>query len=649
MNSPKEFLEELAEELRYLPAKEVNEVLKHYKDKINVEIDYGTPLDRIFASLKSPQEIAKGIYEMHGVNYLQKRKRRTKIKDGIVAFLCSLLILACLAIFVVGAIFIGNVLVNQVSLIIYSFGFNDILDTIITSLFVLAYFLVMVVACIYIIDLFIILINSLLIKVLNAFDKTRGKYYSFMDFTFTALFNKITKTNKFLLKFLGICALCFVLLSVTSYFTKGYMYRSMNNINNQSENYVITEDIEEITIDATNTNVTITEKDSINNIEIVYEYELSKMNYNVNQNNLIINVAKSKTFDLFGFIKQATSCINVYIPTGYDINNIVIDIEYGTFKFTNLNTISNITINTINGNVLMGENKFNKVDLTVYTGKINSNKNTINELIINHQSGELNEGEDVINKFTHTNGASQVKMVNSIINDYKLTNSSGTIYLEKISGEKIDVLSNTSVNKYYDLKYNSAKIIAQNTANLQMTRCYFKEKAEIFSLNNSYQTLDYIKTPELIIGSNGGLITCTNINDNYLPNEIIEIEEDYRSYATIYNSYEVIEKKVHIEAKGADITIDELYVDKLKLEQYDAASKIDNVEFTEADITFSDTASTINEFYGQTVSLVIKSSAFTSKSSIDIYNNVDTDIVLTVKADAMSDFVTSDHIEVIHK
>ena len=34
---------------------------------------------------------------------------------------------------------------------------------------------------------------------------------------------------------------------------------------------------------------------------------------------------------------------------------------------------------------------------------------------------------------------------------------------------------------------------------------------------------------------------------------------------------------------------------------------------------------------------------------IDIYNNVDTDIVLTVKADAMSDFVTSDHIEVIHK
>ena len=54
MNSPKEFLEALAEELRFLPAKEVNEILKHYKDRINVEIDYGTPLEKIFENLKTP-------------------------------------------------------------------------------------------------------------------------------------------------------------------------------------------------------------------------------------------------------------------------------------------------------------------------------------------------------------------------------------------------------------------------------------------------------------------------------------------------------------------------------------------------------------------------------------------------------------------
>lgn len=649
MNSPKEFLEELAEELRYLPASEVNDILKHYKDRINVEIDYGTPLDKIFTSLKSPQEIAKGIYEMKGINYLKKRKARAKVKDGFVAVFCGLLVLACLLIFIVGAIFIGSILVNQVSLIIYSFSFNDFVDTILTTIFVLAYFLIMIVASIYIIDLFIILINSLLLKILNCFEKTRGKYKLLSEFTFTELFNNLTKTKKFLLKFMAICAIVFIFCAISSYATKGYMYRSMNNVNSKVNNIVITEDIDEIIINANNTNVTFTEKEGIKEIIVAYEYELSKMNYNIDSNKLIFDVEKSKTYDILGFIKVSTSHINITLPTGYDLNNINIDIEYGTFKFTKISNNTNVDITTINGNVLLGENSFNKVDLEVYTGTINSNKNTINELIINHQSGEFNAGEDSITKFEHTNGSSQVIMVNSKIIDYKLNNSSGTIYLEKLSGEKVDILSNTSINKLYDLLYNEAKIIVQNTANLLMTRCYFINKLESFTLNNSYQTLDFVKSPSITIGSNGGLVTCTNINDDYLTEEIIKLKEEYRDYATIYNSYKVENAFFYIEAKGSNATIDELLCNEFKLEQYDAASTIDNVNCKISNITFSDTASTINEFYADTMNLIVKSSNFTSKSSIDIYNKNDTNLIINVEADGMSDFVTSDHIEVIHK
>ena len=63
----KEFLEALVEELRYLPAKQVNEVLKHYRDKIDVEIDYGTPEEKVIENMKTPKEIAENIYKMHGV------------------------------------------------------------------------------------------------------------------------------------------------------------------------------------------------------------------------------------------------------------------------------------------------------------------------------------------------------------------------------------------------------------------------------------------------------------------------------------------------------------------------------------------------------------------------------------------------------
>lgn len=649
MNSPKEFLETLAEELRYLPAKEVNEVLKHYKDKINTEIDYGTPLDKIFASMKTPAEIAKGIYEMHGVDYLKRRKATTKFKERIVAFFCSLLILGCLSIFVVGAIFIGSVLINQISLIFHSFGFNSFLDTVITSLFVLSYFLIMIVVSIYISDLFIILISSLLIKIFGAFEKTRGKYYSFMDFTFTGFFNKITKTNKFLIKFLGVCAFIFVVLSISSYFTKGYMYRSMNNINEQVVEYKLDDNIKEIIINANNTNVTINEVENLDKIKITYEYELTKMNYKIDQNNLIINVDKSKTYDLLGFIKSSASHVKIDVPKGYDVDNILIDIEYGTFKFTNLSMNENIKVETISGDVLLGNNILNAVDLNVYTGTINSNKNSINEFILNHQSGKLNAGEDKIIKFVHTNGASQVIMVNSNIDDYKLTNNSGTIYLEKLTGSKLDVISNTSINKFFDLNYNIGKIIVQNTGNLEMTRCYFSEKLESFNLNNSYQTLDFIKSPSITMGGNGGLIVCTNINDNYLPDEISNLKEEYQSYATTYNAYKVSNPFIHIEAKGADVTIDELIADNLKLEQYKAASKIENVNVKTSTIIFSDTASTINEFYGENIEMTIESSNFTSKSSIDFYNESDTNLILILIADGMSDFISSNHIEIIRK
>ena len=81
LSTLKEFLYELSEELRFLPAKQVNEILKHYRDKVNVEVDYGADEEKVISEMKSPKEIAKGIYEMHGIDYLAKRKQISKLKN----------------------------------------------------------------------------------------------------------------------------------------------------------------------------------------------------------------------------------------------------------------------------------------------------------------------------------------------------------------------------------------------------------------------------------------------------------------------------------------------------------------------------------------------------------------------------------------
>ena len=127
----------------------------------------------------------------------------------------------------------------------------------------------------------------------------------------------------------------------------------------------------------------------------------------------------------------------------------------------------------------------------------------------------MNAGEDQINNLTHINGSSQVIMVNSTINKYKLNNSSGTIYLEKLTGDNFDMLSNTSVNSLYDFNYDTAKILVQNTGNVTLIRSYFKTSVEVTTVSNSYQTVEYVKSPKITLASASGLISCNKINKNY--------------------------------------------------------------------------------------------------------------------------------------
>lgn len=57
MGKLEEFLLELETELQYLKPKDASEVLKYYRDRINIALDYGETIEHILAKLPTPQKL----------------------------------------------------------------------------------------------------------------------------------------------------------------------------------------------------------------------------------------------------------------------------------------------------------------------------------------------------------------------------------------------------------------------------------------------------------------------------------------------------------------------------------------------------------------------------------------------------------------
>lgn len=631
----KEFLEALVEELRYLPAKQVNEVLKHYRDKIDVEIDYGTPEEKVIESMKSPEEIAANIYKMHGVNYLEKRKKNVKFKNVCISVLCGILILACLMVFVVGSIFIFRIVGNMASLIIHSFTFNSVMDIILTDIAMLGYIIVMIIAYIYVFDLFIILINELFTKILNAYEKTRGKTYPFMEFTFTNYFNTITKKPKFLLKVLGGCAVIFLIFGISSYATKGYFYRSINDVTNKREIIEINESFDQIKLNANEINVIIKVDKTITKPMLECDYEFDKVDYTTNDNKIIITTKNKKIFDILNVIKSPTTQVTIKVPSNYDITELNLNIDYGKIVVEDL-TISNLKVDMVNGNVAAIRNKVEEMNLNLYSGNVVTSLNKIDTMKIKQQSGAFSSTEDEITKLDHATSSTNIKIVKTTIDDYKLVNTSGTIYFEKVKGTKLNFLSNTSVNELYDLNYNDAKCQIQNTGNLKITRSKFGE-LEVVSQGNSYQTLEYIKATTIKISGVGGLMVCEKINENYTKEEIDKLN-DYSNYGQEYNEIAVEETTIVVTSQKANFTFNDSKVKNFELNMDSASTAITDITTSYSKLVFKDVGAEITDLMAPTVDIKITSKNLASPSVIKYIYNKNVKVEVNVDMDGKSQF-----------
>lgn len=631
----KEFLEDLVDELRYLPPKQVNEVLKHYRDKIDVEIDYGAPEEKVIDGMASPKEIAENIYKMHGINYLDRRKKSVKFKNICFSIISGILMLACLMLFIVGSIFVFRIIGNMVFLIIHSFSFDSVLDIILTSVAIAGYMIVMVIAYIYVLDLFMILMSELLSKILNAFDKTRGKVYPFMEFTFTNYFNKITKKPKFLLRVLGGCAVVFIIFGISSYATKGYFYRSINDVTIKKEIVEIDKPFNKININANELNVVVKENASLDKVNLTYDYEFDKMIYDVKDGVLSITNNNKKMFDLLNVIKTPSPKVTIEIPTGYDTNNLDIKLDYGRVVIEE-SVIQNVKVYILSGDMAVIKNKINNLDVEIYSGKFVSSLNNITSMKLTQKAGECSSTEDDINKLNHNNASSKVHFVNTSINDYQFVNSSGTIYFEKVTGTKINFLSKTSVNELYDLMFDEAQLKIQSTGNLKVIRSYFKT-LEVISTNNSYQTLEHIKAENIKVDGTSGLIVCEKINENYTNDEIEKLG-DYAEYGRNYNAISTPETVMMVKSLKADFTFNNSNVKEFELNMDSASTSITDVITTTSNLILNDIGAEFTNLMAETIAIKLTSSSLTSSSTVKYMYDKNIKIEVKLDMDGKSKF-----------
>lgn len=617
-----EYLDALDEQLKYLPIKERREVLVHYRDKISIAIDYGETEEKVVSKLASPESIAKDIYLAHGINYVEIRKKRLRIKEILVAIVSAIVMLGCVLLFVVAGAYLGFYLYRMAILLGKVFTFKSIADSIISFILVLSYFVVMLVACIYVIDLFIIVETNLLAKVMDAVPNKKKDNYRFTEFTITGWLNKITKRKKFLLSIMAVSAGILLVTGVSSYVTKGYIYRTINDAPSQEMTVQISESFNSIKIDTNQGNIVIKENSDVTVPTINYQYELNRQfEAKVIDGTLTFEMNNNYSYDIFRILKEPTTRIYINVPLGYELSQIDAKLEYGNIVVQNLTKADNVKIDVYSGQVTLFKNHINNLTLSVFTGTTKSNLNTIlNKAEISHQTGTYLMEQDNIENMTLVNQSTTITITSSAINDLNISNQSGTIYLENINGTNLKFKSTTSISEMYDMNYQTAEMNITSTCSLKVVRSRFTTSLKTVSSSSAYLTLQYVKSPLINIDDKNGQMIIENLNNNYSQAELNKLDSAYLDRGQTYNDYELTSQELIFVGKSSQFSLKGATLTKFSMNLMSGPTALSDITCTETELFLRDVHGEIESYKGTNFKITVRSSDVLKPSNIDVDN-----------------------------
>lgn len=530
MKTIDQFLGELEEELQYLNAKDRLEVVKHYRDKINISVDYGNSIQKVLATLPTPQKIAEEVYASKGINFIEKRKKAKRRKQIFLSIINSIIILMLLAGFVTVAFYDIYYVVRLCILIGKSFNFFNFLDTLLLILLNISYIGILLIGLIYIFDLFYIIVMHLLETILDTINKDI-KEYPFMDFTLSGIIEKKLKKKKLIFKVLIGCFIAFVFFGVSGYLTKGYIYRSMNNTIETRENVIIDEEINNIYIPLNSSFVKITQDNELEKLTIKYGSEFEDgLNYQIADKKLTINPNKAQKYDILGFLNEPRQVVEIILPKNSLDLSINIEFNDGIFDIVNV-TNENLNLTITGNNFISAITKTHIKSFNAAGREMNLalQDNIINNVDIKMNLGTYKSVGDYNNSLKIVNNLGTIILQKTYFNVANIENTSGKAAIDKIDANELVYTAIRSEDYFQDNVYNKVNLSILYNSNVQMDRVVITSEF-IVKEDGGYLKIDYLKTPSIYLDAVNGTFNLYHLGENLNINTVDPSNELYEYY-----------------------------------------------------------------------------------------------------------------------
>lgn len=422
----REFLITLEEELKYLPKNKRKTVINIYQSKINNEIDLGTQEEKIIAGFEDPKKIAEGIYESEGINYLERRKRKHHSDDIFKMLVSSFAFLFAVSTLILLTFLFVRSSINYFDLL----TLVDKNEIIWMAFLIISYLGTLLFLYIYLLDIFILIINFLFDRILKPFKKeNKLKDFSIVDF----IEEKI-KVKKLFSKVLLGFVVVFIVSIICNFTMDTYLKRSY--LQKDPERFTQTYDLNEfqefnsIKFNIDEAKLYIRYGESLN-IKLRSEFD-KNLDISDNGNKLDITIDNIHKYDIFNFLKEPMPIMEVTLP--HDLN---------------------ISIYINNGIVDIQDLNINTIYLKMYQGNSYFVKTNIHEGNFNTSNCGLGIQDSIIQDLNLESNSGQIVFENNSIDTVKINNLSSEIIVSKLNAQSINLISSQGNIQFKEINCNS--------------------------------------------------------------------------------------------------------------------------------------------------------------------------------------------------